>query len=111
MFYVYGLKEPTQLEEQRNSTGIAWRLECAKDKGAAEITGPKEAWLQVTFKKCTATHEPGGTPVTCKGKLETGKVNTALETFHQIAYPPYEGLTELQTEGQYPTPLANITCG
>ena len=33
VFYVYGLKEPTQLEEQRNSTGIAWRLRMRKRQG------------------------------------------------------------------------------
>ena len=66
---------------------------------------------RATFSKCTATHEPEGTPEKCKGKLETGKLETLLNNFHGHESNQYAGHEELQTLEEYPTPLASITCG
>jgi hypothetical protein len=109
VFYGYRVKNHSLLVEPQNSAGIVWKLECAKDKGSAEITYYEQAWLQATFSKCTATHEPEGAPEKCKGKLETGKLDALLGSGH--ANGQYLGHDELQTLEEYPTPLASITCG
>lgn len=112
VFYVYGLRNHSNIFAPENSTGVVWKLECAKDKGAAEITNTEEARLDVTFSKCTATHEPGGAPEKCKGKLATGELDKALlNDRHTTGEKKYGNHDELQTLEEYPTPLASIICG
>ncbi len=83
VFDVYAANESEPKSVFDGSLGIVWRIECAKDKGAGEITGPAQGWLQVTFESCKGTPELGGAPVACtsaagKGKIATEQLKTAL---------------------------------
>ena len=78
IFYIYSLEKEELL---RHSAGLVWKVECAKDKSSGEVTGPLSGWLKVTFSKCAVTHEPGGTPEKCKGKIETSKLATEIGVF------------------------------
>ena len=105
IFYIYSLEKEELL---RHSAGLVWKVECAKDKSSGEVTGPLSGWLKVTFSKCAVTHEPGGTPEKCKGKIETSKLATEIGVFNSTMgeAPPHEAMPyfggEMFVSREYP---------
>lgn len=100
VFYVY------------NDAGIAWKVECARDTSIAEITGAVEGTIDFSFKKCTATPEPGGTPVRCssaagKGDIDTGNVAIELGTL----LSDYPGYIALRIGTYPPAAITSFECG
>jgi hypothetical protein len=82
VLYIYGLPKTEEAEKEENvgidnSTGVVWRIECAKSKSVAEVTGPREGSMQVTFEKCTGKQEPDGSTVVCSSAAGKGKIATA----------------------------------
>ena len=128
VLYVYAPVErtgETREEELKGqdgtSAGIVWKVECAKGKGAGEITSYQESRVQITYSKCTGKPEPGGTAVQCtsaagKGKIETTKLDTALEEIMDMGEEVNLGLMLRGEENEYSrespgAPVAAFECG
>jgi hypothetical protein len=118
VFYAHTqVVEEGQPPEPRDE--IVWKVECAKSKSVGEITSPHDGWMQVTYKKCTAT-PAGGTQVKCtssagKGVIETGRIPTALGSFEsgsEQVEGEYPGHAELAFGSKSaPTVVASFQCG
>jgi hypothetical protein len=98
VLYVYEQYE----QYSSSSKGVAWEVACAKSKSVAEITQRTVGWIQITFEKCTATSEPGGQPVKCRGNIEVGPLYARLGGSNRYVGDIYEGHAQMEIGEEAP---------